>query len=179
MNQALAVYKAAGHVLGQGAVINNLGNAYMGLGLYRRARRLYQEVVDVARRTGANRYITTWNLIQLEADTGHLEAARATWTITWSQCHAIGLAAAKPYVTFVQGQFALRRGQATQALPHFARAMRQLSAGNVEGRMLFLTEAARAHLEAGDPAAALAATRRACKLHRAAGWLSVSRHRAQ
>ena len=173
LNQALAVYKAAGLVLGQAAVINNLGNAYMALGLYRRARRLYREAVAIGRRTGAPIHVPTWNLAQIEIELAHPEAAAAHAADWEGQLRTLGLTAAKPYESFVRGQLALRQGQATQALPHFARALRQLGAGNVEGRMLFLTYAARAHLAAGDPARALVATRRACKLHRAAGLAAL------
>ncbi len=173
LNQALAVYKAAGLVLGQAAVINNLGNAYMALGLYRRARRLYREAVAIGRRTGAPIHVPTWNLAQIEIELAHPEAAAAHAADWEGQLRTLGLTAAKPYESFIRGQLALRQGQAAQALPHFARALRQLGAGNVEGRMLFLAYSARAHLAAGDPARALAATRRACKLHRAAGLASI------
>ena len=173
LNQALAVYKAAGLVLGQAAVINNLGNAYMALGLYRRARRLYREAVAIGRRTGAPIHVPTWNLAQIEIELAHPEAAAAHAADWEGQLRTLGLSAAKPYESFIRGQLALRQGQAAQALPHFARALRQLGAGNVEGRMLFLAYAARAHLAAGDPARALVATWRACKLHRAAGLASL------
>jgi len=171
--QALAVYKAAGYVLGQAAIINNLGNAYMALGLYRRARRLYQEAVAIGRRTGAPVNVPTWNLAQIEIELAHLEAASAHAADWEAQLRTRGLTAAKPYESFIRGQLALRQGQAAQALSLFKRALRQLRAGNVEGRMLFLAYSARAHLAAGDPARALAATRRACKLHRAAGLAAI------
>jgi len=173
LNQALAVYKTAGLVLGQGAVINNLGNAYMALGLYRRARRLYREAIAIGRRTGAPIHVPTWNLAQIEIELAHPEAAAAHAADWEAQLRALGLTAAKPYESFVRGQLALRQGQAAQALPLFARALRQLGAGNVEGRMLFLAYSARAHLAAGDPARALAATRRACKLHRGVGLAAI------
>jgi len=173
LNQALAVYKAAGFVLGQAAIINNLGNAYMSLGLYRRARRMYQEAVAIDRRTGAPRHVPTWNLAQVEIELGHPEAAAAHAADWEVQLRALALTAARPYESFIRGQLALRQGQAAKAVPLFARALRQAGAGNVEGRILFLAYSARACLAAGDPARALAATRRACKLHRAAGLASL------
>ena len=173
LHQALAAYKSAGDVPGQAAIVNNLGNAYMALGMYRRARRLYREAVAIGRRTGVPIHVPTWNLSQIEIALVHPEAAAAHAADWEAQLRALGLSAAKPYESFIRGQLALRQGQAAQALPLFARALRQAGTGNVEGRILFLAYSARAHLAAGDPARALAATRRACKLHRAAGLASL------
>ena len=110
LNQALAVYKAAGLVLGQAAVINNLGNAYMALGLYRRARRLYREAVAIGRRTGAPIHVPTWNLAQIEIELAHPEAAAAHAADWEGQLRTLGLTAAKPYESFIRGQLALAPG---------------------------------------------------------------------
>ncbi len=43
LHQALAGYRASGHVSGQAAIYNNLGLAYRALGLYRRSNRMARE----------------------------------------------------------------------------------------------------------------------------------------
>ena len=171
LNQALAAFRAAGSVMGQAAVINNLGGAYVALGLHRRALRLYGEAVGIGQRTKAHGMvrIQLWNLALTEIELGHPAAARA---------HADAWAAAadlrtqrdmQPFRSFLKGNLAMLDGQAIDAARHFARAVRQHAGDDDPSLMMFLTGAGWAYLAAGNAGAALTATRRAAKLHRAMG----------
>src|SRR5262249_22684056 len=50
LHQALAGYRASGHVSGQAAIYNNLSLAYRALGLYRLSNRMSHEAIAIRRR---------------------------------------------------------------------------------------------------------------------------------
>ncbi len=171
LNQALALYQAAGSVLGRSAELNNLGNTYRELGLARHARRLYEEVVRISDRTGAQGTlrVVAWNLTETEVDAGRLDAARAYAAQYWALMVQAHREHAVSYRDLLDGHIALRGGETAKAARLFARALRECGAEDQHGRIAFLTALASAQLACGRTATALAATRRATKLHRAAG----------
>ncbi|MEO5771155.1 MAG: GAF domain-containing protein, partial [Burkholderiaceae bacterium] len=172
LHQALALHRAGGSVLGQNAILNNLGNVYRELGLHRHARRLYAQVAHISRRTGAEGALRTvaWNLARIETDAEHIAAARVHAQEIWALMTRAGQdAVAKSYRSYLEGTLALREGRAAQAVRDFDRAVRECDAANTQGRMMFLTALATAHLAAGRPAAALAASRRGLRLQAKVG----------
>ena len=169
LNQALAVYAQAGSLLGRVATVNNLGNACSALGLNRRARRLYLEAAEIGRRLGAHGMVRIqfWNLTLVESELGHMASARA-YAAEWADAvQRVVAPSANPFRPYLSGHLAMLDGRAAEAVRLFERAVRLHGAGDDPGRMMFLTAAAWARLATGDAAAALAATRRAVKLHRA------------
>ncbi len=173
LNQALAAFEAAGYVERQGAVTGNLGVAYRELGLYRRARRLLRKAGDIDRRAGARDRLggNAWELARVEIEMGHLDAARAYL----AEASAIGVETGQdrrlPFLEPMRnGRLAARAGDDAAALRHFKIAVKLLrNAGELANEMNALTGLARAHLAAGKPGAALAATRRVTKMHHARG----------
>ena len=63
LQQALAGYRASGHVSGQAAIYNNLALAYRALGLYRRANRMAQRSTEIRRRLQAFNFVVNGLMI--------------------------------------------------------------------------------------------------------------------
>ena len=167
LHQALTLAQAAGDVGGQQAVINNLANCYAGLGLARRALRLFDQAHAVATRAGARSTlrILSWNMTLVEIDLGQVERARA---------HAADWEAGMDssprrvaYGSYLAGCISLMEGQPAQAAKQLTLAVRHADASDAPGLMSSLIEFSRACLATGRTAAALRATRRAVRLHQA------------
>ncbi|TMG89564.1 MAG: GAF domain-containing protein [Betaproteobacteria bacterium] len=177
LNQALAAFEAAGYVERQGAITGNLGIAYRELGLYRRARRLHLKSGEIAERTGRRDRLgpNAWELARDEIEMGHLDAARAYL----AEASAMAVEAHQdrrfPFLKPMRyGRLAARAGDEATALRHYKHAVELLrNADEPANEMNTLAALARAHLAVGNPGSALAATRRATKMHRARGLASL------
>ncbi len=77
--QSLAANTAAGNIHGQAIIIGNLGSQWVGMGLFRRARRVLLQAEAMHRRIGnlSALAINFSNLFETELRLGHLAAARA------------------------------------------------------------------------------------------------------
>ena len=166
--QALAAQSAGGVVSGRAAVIGNLGNCYLALGLYHRARRLMREADRLHRNVGNKLGVAlnAWNLFGTEHAMGHPDAAR-TAAEAADLTRAIAARRFAGHASHASGLIALREGRAADAAGHFERAIMELGRADEGQLMEFLTQAARAHLAAGRPAKALEHSRRATEMHRA------------
>ena len=176
--QAHAAFEAAGYVERQGVAMYNLGLAYRDLGLYRRARRLYIKALEIYRRTGASRSlgITMLELAAAEIEMGHLGAARGY--LADAAAMAVGVAQDPRFhvaASQICGRLAVREGDVPTALRHYKDAVKLLRrTGPVAFEINALSSLARAHLSVGNPGAALTATRRATRVHRAHGLTALT-----
>jgi GAF domain-containing protein/CheY-like chemotaxis protein/tetratricopeptide (TPR) repeat protein len=171
LQQALAAFTAAGYVERQAVVTHNLGLRYGELGLYQRARRYFIRAGDAYRRAGSMGVAlatTSWTLGNLEHDLGDDEAARAQLAYAAERWEAAGVVNAAGYRAAVNGRIALWDGDPARAVSMFAEAAAMVrDTEEVSLEINGLSGLCEAHLAAGDPAAALAASRRATGLHRA------------
>ncbi|MGE5090070.1 MAG: GAF domain-containing protein, partial [Candidatus Levyibacteriota bacterium] len=171
LNQAQAAFEAAGYLERQGMITTNLGIAYMNLGLYRRARRTLRKAGDIYRRAGsaAGADGSEWLLAVVEVEMGHFDRAREH--LAAAIAAPGGRDARDRFPGFeptLRGRLAFREGDAASALPHFRRAVARSRAAKQDAfESNTLAELARVLLAAGEPAAALEATQRAIRIHRA------------
>ncbi len=171
LNQALAAFEAAGYAERQAMVTNNLGNAYRGLGLYRRARRLHLKAGDINRRSGGHAALAgiAWQLAFEDLEMGHLDAARANLAQTAALLSKSNedqrWAVLSP---MLEGLLEMRESDTPAALRLYKRALAESrKQGRVNAEMNVSAALGEVHLAAGNPGAALAATRRATAMHRA------------
>ncbi len=175
LQQALAANTAAGHLHGRAIIIGNLGSIAQDMGLFNRARRLLLEADEVHRRVGNKgaTAVNSGNLFEAELRLGHLDAARAAAAEASELVRALDIKRFSGFPWFSQGGLALAAGNAAEA----ARLLEQgckAQGSNNDGFLLGgLAPTVDAHLRAGKPAEALAASRRAVALHQSKGlaWL--------
>jgi signal transduction histidine kinase/CheY-like chemotaxis protein len=174
-SQALDDWKAAGYVLSQAMATGNLGASYADLGLYRRARRLSLDAAEICRRAGARTplLVSIWNLAEWAFQAGSLDDARAFAAEAAAVTRALRDKRFHAHPSIAAGWLALRERRLAAAARHFERAVKLAESLDATTLLQALTEAGRAHLAAGHPAAALAATRRAAKMHRAMGFVPL------
>ncbi len=174
-SQALAAYTAAGNLHGQAIMIGNLGSEAVDAGLYRRARRLLREAEAMHRRmgNGAALAVNYGNLFDAELAMGHLDAARAAAREAGKLVRSLGLKRFMGWPSASDGRLALEEGRAADAARLFHRAAIEQGRHNIGALITMLADESRANLLAGQPAAALAVSRRATALHRDKGlaWL--------
>ncbi len=171
LGEALQMAIAMGDVQGQSMVVSNLGDTYMRLGLFRRARRLTHEALAVSRRMGnePQMMVARSNLAEIELAVGGTAAAHEGV----AQLAALLRPGASPLLrsfhAWIAGLTALASGHAEKALQLF-RALQRIAGRQMVGNQI---EAAhrigQALLALGRPTEALAATRRAAALHRRQG----------
>ena len=166
--RALDAFAAVGNLNWEKIITVNLAVSYHQLGLYQRARRLYRKGLAFDRAQGRqdNVLIDLWNLFETELNilypqlaTIAAEASKLTETLSARSFLA--------HVPWSAGHLALREGRAAAAASLFeCAAERNRELGSNDGYdLMFLTDAAHAHLQAGQPAQALAITRRATDFH--------------
>ena len=172
--QALAADVAAGNVHGQAIMVGNLGSQWVGMGLFRRARRVLLQAEAMHRRIGnlGPLAINYGNLFEAELRLGHIEAARAAAAESVALVRSLQFKRAAAYPSWFEGRLALAEGRGAQAAKWFERACKE-AGSNDNSLLACLTDAAHAHLAAGQPARALAASRRGTALHRARGLASL------
>ncbi len=167
-NQSLDAERASGQLLRQAQATGNIGDVYAKLGLYRRARRMTMEAADISRTAGDLQALLVWtsNLALWALEAESIEEARAICAEVIVLNRKLHNARFRAHRPFAEGWLALREGHAAEAARRFEQAARTAASPGVDGRLLALVFAGRAHLAAGNPAAALATTRRAVELHR-------------
>jgi signal transduction histidine kinase/ActR/RegA family two-component response regulator len=163
--------EAAAHAVGLAINTANLGENYLLLGLFNRGRRLTLEAADLYRRQGFRRGLVTlgWSLVDVELRTGRLDAARATAAETDAVTRELAARQFAGAGADAAGRAALLEGHPAEAAEHFERACAQVAEHDLGLLMTYLARSAQAHLAAGRPRDALAATRRAMKLQRHLG----------
>ena len=175
LQQALDAHTVAGNLAGRASIVGNLGAHFSAMGLFRRARRLMLDA-DAAYRMAGNRgglAVNGGNLFDAELRLGHVEAARRLAADVSALIRALGWRRFLGWPAAAEGHLALSEGRATEAAQCFARACKDQGAHDDGQSLDFLAAAAHALLAAGQPAQALATSRRAIALHRAKNlaWL--------
>ncbi|MCB2020532.1 MAG: GAF domain-containing protein, partial [Burkholderiaceae bacterium] len=173
--QALAAFAAAGNLQGQATALLNLGSDWMGINLFRQARRTMLLADALNRRAGRRSAvaINLCNLCETELLLGHLDAARDACTEATELLRALDFKRLSGWQSWMLGRIALAEGKAADAVRLLQRACKE-QAGNDDGLLMgFLSNSASAHLAAGQPRQALAATRRGTALHQSLGLTRV------
>ena len=168
-SEALEAFTAAGYLLSQVTAKGNLGATYAELGLARRARRLTLDAAATCRRAGSMSALLlwTWNLVEFAFNAGAVDDVRSFSAEASALTRSLRDNRFSVYPTLSRGWLALCEGKPTEAARYFERVAQQVEAEDTPTRLFALTLAGRAHLAARQPAAALAATSEAAKLHRA------------
>ena len=168
LNQSLASFEAAGYLERQGVAMHNLAVQYATLGQYRRARRMGARAAERYRQVGANAGRTRFVQAFIELEMGHLAAARA---LASGQESAAETEQDAAFVAYFDGWLDFKEGKLRTALAKIRRGVRMLRAlSNDVFELVILAYLADVELAAGNPRAALTATRRATGLHRAMGF---------
>ena len=172
LHQSLAGFQASGHVSGQAAIYNNLALAYRALGLYRRSSRMALRSMEMRRRI--HDYINVVNAATLLAGNEHLAGNAATARKYLAEMVATGsLPGAKSGgfwalgIDWFSGMIANLERDGVAAVPFLESALRRVQPmPETSFQILVLTDLCTAHLIAGEPEAALEASRRAVDLYR-------------
>ena len=166
--QARDLMNVAGSLAGVALIDSNLAEVCLELGLYRRGLRMIKAYLALQQRLGivANIVMAQWNAALGLASLGQWNELRQLLP----QAAALTTRLNTPFwqgnVAHVEGLLAEGEGRLADAVRWHTRAVREVAGDNDAYRTLYLTAAGRAHLAAGQPARALAATRRAAQLHR-------------
>ncbi len=171
LHQALAGYRASGHVSGQAAIYNNLALAYRALGLYRRANRMAHRSTEIRRRLHAFDFVVNGLMILGGNETlaGNTDAARkylAELEAAGSLPGAKDGGIWKMDRDWLPGLIALAERDGAAALPPLERTLpRVQSVPETSFAILVLIDLCQAYLLLGQTAAALEASRRATELY--------------
>ncbi|MFO1398068.1 MAG: GAF domain-containing protein [Burkholderiales bacterium] len=167
--QALAAFRRAGYALSQVTASGNLASAYADLGLVQRARRLTIDAAAITRRAGARSSLVLWlwNLVEFDILAQLPAAARASAAEARALTRELRDRRYVGYPDYADGLIALQEGQPAAAVRALSRALRTTPRDDPGTRLQVQTALARAHLAAGDPAAALVHAEHAARTHRA------------
>ena len=171
LHLSLACYRASGHVSGQAAIYNNLALAYRALGLYRRSSRMAHRSIEIRRRIHDHSSVV--NGMTILAGNEFLSGNAATARKYLTEIGAAGsLPGAKSDGTWalamdwLSGMIAILEHDGTAAVPFLGSALRRVQPmPETSFQILVLTDLCAAHLLAGEPEAALEASRRAVDLY--------------
>ncbi|HEY3564115.1 MAG TPA: hypothetical protein VGL96_03860, partial [Casimicrobiaceae bacterium] len=170
LRAALAAHEAAGHVVAQAGILNNLCLTYAPLGLHRHARRTMLHAMRIFRRTHAAGAVVNGLLVLsvLEGRLGDRVAQRRCVDEAATSNATLADRFHDPTIALCRGLIALASGDARAALPDLQMAVEGV-AGRAETsyEIAFLTYLGQTRLRLGDAAGALAATTRATTLFRA------------
>jgi signal transduction histidine kinase/DNA-binding response OmpR family regulator/tetratricopeptide (TPR) repeat protein len=166
--QAREAMETAGSLSGVTLIDANLAEVCRELGLYRRGVRMTTAYLATQTRLGIleNLVNAHWNLAEGLANLGHWEELRRLLPEAAALTRRLESPFYNGKVSHAEGLMAEAEGQPAAAVRCHTRAVRELARGHDPYRTVYLTAAGRAHLAAGQPALALAATRRAAQLHR-------------
>ena len=170
LRQALAAFGAAGYVDRRGMIVHNLALVNFHLGLYRRARRLFEQASAIYRQSGAHGGLatTTWMLARTEHALGRRAEARAHAEAAVALWEAAGSAIAPFQRDIAKGLVAIWDDEPAAALAPLDAAARALAGtDHVALDMMATTALCEAHLARGNAQAALAAVEAAIARHRA------------
>jgi signal transduction histidine kinase/DNA-binding response OmpR family regulator/tetratricopeptide (TPR) repeat protein len=169
LQEANAAFDRCTNLWGRMVVASNLMATFAEMGLYRRANRINERIIDAARHAGAQQGLTINVGILLLHLTllGQLDAVRERW-----DGYAADVAALDEPLTALQfeqvaAQRALAEGRPRDAVRHLRAALRRVGAARDAPRRNLLAELAQALLAGGDAVGALRASREATAIHRA------------
>jgi GAF domain-containing protein/CheY-like chemotaxis protein len=166
--ESLAAFTAAGYVERQSIITYNLGLAYRGLGLYRRARRYLLLGRDMQSRTGARAAVarSEWMLAVTAYDLGDNAAGSQYMDDSIAGVEATGGESQIAHRPFSLALRAYREGDAAAAVQLLREAASECrAAGDDSAEINTLDHLTAALLACGDDAEALAASTRATAMH--------------
>ncbi|HEY2627530.1 MAG TPA: GAF domain-containing protein, partial [Usitatibacter sp.] len=168
-------FEAAGYVERQATSIFNLGILYARMGLWRRARRLIIEANALSARSGGggSAMNSAFALSRVEAELGHLDAARAAVERGKALLQTDQNPLSEGFLSHAEGDLELSRGNAGEAERRFAMSVdlfRKAHATQFE--IIILPFLALARLATGNARGALEASRRAARIHEERGFPS-------
>lgn len=175
-NQARQAFERAGYLDRQTVIKSNLANAYSALGLFHRARRLYNEAIELNRRIGTRLGVAIGmgNLAATEIELRVFDSAQTLLESLAEFAEVLGDPAQFDFREFGLGNLALALNSPHAAIAHLEQAvMYSKQASSVGSQINDLAHLGRAHLMNGNPGAALAATMQATDLHRAQGLAAL------
>ena len=166
---ALQAFETAGYQDRHAAVLGNLALAYQELGLYPHSRRLINEVIEMNRTMGAKVALTYafGNIIASEIILGDLASVRQRLQEFATLVPDLGDPFMDSQLAISRAELAFAEGDLKSATRHYKSAVKVDKEAQLGSEHIFLTELAKVHLAADDPAAALKATSKATALHRA------------
>ncbi|HEX8739008.1 MAG TPA: GAF domain-containing protein [Casimicrobiaceae bacterium] len=170
--QSMAAFEAAGYVERQATITFNLGIHYQNLGLYRRARRTFEDAATLYRRAGATAAANgcEWLVAHVEIQMGHDELARRHLASASSAPGRDALDLADLLEAALRGRLAFRAGDLIAAVDEQRRAITLAeNAARSANHCNALADLARTLLANDNPRDALEATRQAVDIHRAHG----------
>ncbi len=170
LQRASQAFETAGYIERQATALGNLANAYRDLGLYPHARRLTSEAMEVDRRMGGKVGLAydLGNLFTTEILLGTLDAARAHLQELAELVPDLGDPNMDLELAADMGYLALFEGDPKTAVRHHKSAVQIThQAGLVNEEIFNLAFLGLMCLTSGDFIAALKATTKAIKLHRA------------
>ena len=152
--------------------LGNLAIVYSILGLYGHSRRVGSEVVEISRARGAKISLTynLGNIIEIEIILGALEAARLHLQEFEELVPQLGDPVQEMSVFLLRGNLAFAEGDLRAAARHHKSAIRISQAAKLGREHVALAELGETLLADRKPAAALQATTRATKIHRAQSY---------
>lgn len=166
--QALNAFSSAGNLRWKNIVTGNLAVVYHQLGLFNHAHRLYKASLKFAHTQGRQDEVLSrlWSQFETELSMRHPQVASTAVEVT-ALTENLSARSVLAHVPWSAGHLEALNGRAADAASLFERAAafnRELDSD--QGYyLLFLTDAAHAHLQAGQPAKALAITRKATDFH--------------
>jgi len=169
LQQALDAFETAGYKERHAVALANLALAYMELGLYPHSRRLVSEVIEMTRVMGAKLLLihALQNITDVEIRLGDLASARLHLQEFAALAPDLGDPNMESGVASNRAELAFAEGDLKSAISHYKSALKIDKAAQTGSEHIELTELAKIHLAAGDPASALKATAKATALHRA------------
>jgi len=170
LQQALGEYLEAGDLRGQSAVQADLALVYRSLGLYGQSNRMAVMALEVCKVLGDTRLMFQLNeVLHLNAlFAGRFEEAPPYRLALQSLLPVLKDPALQVHVNWALGAELLRTGNFEASLVPLGEAALQLELACADDPLLPIawSELAEAHLGRGDPASALALTRRATAQHK-------------
>ena len=170
--QAQQPFEAAGYVAKIASIASNIGHTYSNLGLYARAIRFYRRSLDLL---PAFEYPLS-NMAHIEVEVHDLERARQHVTEARSITKGKAILA---FIEELEGRIALLEGNSKAGIKYFTNAIRISQDAEPVREIGQLALLGQAYLAQGNVAAALKATSRAVKKHRALGFPLIDDHPSQ
>ncbi len=179
--QAGQAFDRAGDVFGHSLTIGNLSLSYAELGLYRRACRLGEVVLDALRHSGARQGVAfqLGGILSWKIALGELDAVQARWREYEGLIADLGEPLTKAHHDLVASELALARGDPLAAEAVLRGALEWVHSGLGADVAAGLLALARALLAQGRPGDALEVSERAAAMHRGQGYGRATQGRSQ
>jgi GAF domain-containing protein/tetratricopeptide (TPR) repeat protein len=177
LNQAHAAFDASGHVMGGAIALNNLGILYSRLGLTSRAARCLRQALAVSERIHSEPLMLNQksNLASVFLEDGDVQSARSFVEDAAALAARSDILVERAEAHYLQGTLAMLTGEPARAVREFRSAVRMVAeTGDEMLELNYLPYLVEAYLAAGREKLALAASRRATKLHKAHGFAATS-----